>query len=40
MEATKTPEKCKKCGKDLKEDDYVFMGFCEQCFEKYEKEKL
>lgn len=40
MNATKIIKKCKTCGKDLKEEDYVFMGYCEQCFEKYEKEEI
>ena len=32
MGATKTLEKCETCGKDLKEEDYVFMGYCEECY--------
>lgn len=23
---------CKKCGKALQEEDYVFMGYCENCY--------
>ena len=31
---------CKKCGAELSEEDYVFMGYCEVCFLKYEKNKV
>jgi len=31
---------CKKCGAELSEEDYVFMGYCEVCFLKYEKDKV
>ena len=24
--------KCKKCGKELQEEDFVFMGYCEECY--------
>lgn len=26
---------CKKCGAKLSEEDYVFMGYCEKCYEIY-----
>lgn len=26
---------CKKCGAELNEEDYVFMGYCEKCYEIY-----
>lgn len=25
---------CKKCGKKLGKEDYVFMGYCENCYNK------
>lgn len=25
---------CKKCGKKLGKEDYVFMGYCEKCYNK------
>lgn len=28
--------KCKECGKALNEEDYVFMGYCEDCYNKNE----
>lgn len=27
--------KCKKCSAELNEEDYVFMGYCEDCYAKY-----
>ena len=26
---------CKKCNKALKEEDYIFMGYCANCFKEY-----
>lgn len=31
---------CKQCGVKLDEEDYVYMDYCESCFEKYGKEEL
>ncbi len=35
MEEKQSIQRCKKCGTDIKEEDYVFMGYCEECFNKY-----
>lgn len=40
MEETQTIQKCKICGENLNEEDYIFMGYCEKCYNKYVDSKV
>jgi len=33
-------KQCKKCKKKLLKDDYIYMGYCESCFNKFSEDKV